>query len=34
MKYKLDDIVPPNMEDCLRAKNILEKYVKNVFVRR
>ncbi len=34
IKYKLDYVLPPNMEDCLRAKSILEKYMKNVFIRR
>ncbi len=34
LKYMLDEVIPPNMEACLKAKNILEKHIKNVFIRR
>lgn len=34
MKYWLDEVVPPSMEDCKRAKEILERNLEKVFVRR
>lgn len=33
-KYELDNVIPPSMEDCQIAKEILEKYVEKVFIRR